>query len=331
MVKPNRFKYGSIGVFSPSSPAINEFPRRFERSIQAMDKMGLKVKIANNSHLKDGYVTTDSKSRANDLHQLLNDNEVELIISASGGFNSNSLLRYLDFDLIKVSKKPIVGFSDFTAIQLAILKHSNLITFYGPSLLPNFGEFPAPNQFMIDNFFQVLTSTKPVHYPSSNSFSDEFLFWDKEDNREFNYKKDIGWNVINDGNCQGILIGGNLDTLLALTGTEYWPDFSDSILFIEEAFTTIPKFERSIEILRQNGTLSMINGLLIGKFFQSGPISNISKMYSIVKKIDELKGKPVIGEINFGHTSPTLTIPIGIGAEINSFNNFFKLTESPVQ
>ncbi len=124
--------------------------------------------------------------------------------------------------------------------------------------------------------------------------------------------------------AKGILVGGNLSTILSLLGTEYMPDFKDKILFIEDAFTSPQKFNRDIETLKQNKILYQINGIIIGTFF------GVDMNQSCFEKIlNEYIDKPMIYNVNFGHSNPIMTIPIGISAEIDSNKPRITLLESP--
>ena len=146
--------------------------------------------------------------------------EVKAIINTIGGYNSHQLLEYIDYNLIKQNPKIILGYSDFTAILLAIHKKSELITFMGPALLPQFGEYGGMLEYTKKIFKDVLmTQNDEIRIPPSKYWTSEFLAWDIEDNRPRQLTKNEGPLIIKEGRARGSILAGNMGTMLLLAGT----------------------------------------------------------------------------------------------------------------
>jgi muramoyltetrapeptide carboxypeptidase len=333
MIRPFRFSktHHKVGIFSPSSSAITDFPRRFRRSLDALEREGCRWTLARYATGKRSYVSGTAQERADDIHQLLEDEEVGLLIAATGGYNTNGLLGYLDFDLFRKHPKPLVGFSDLTALQIALYTQTGSISFYGPSLLPTFGEFPGPAPEALESLWEAVCSTDaPPRLRPPASYSDEFLFWDKADDRPLRRRPDPGWVTLHGGEGEGRLIGGNLDTLLALAGTPYWPDFDGSLLFWEEGFGSLSRLERQLTSLEQLGVFSRIRAMIVGKMFHMEGFDP-SAFYDLVGSFSARYRLPTIAEFSIGHVTPILTLPLGIGARLTTAPAALELLEPAVR
>jgi muramoyltetrapeptide carboxypeptidase len=145
-------------------------------------------------------------------------------------------------------------------------------------------------------------------------------------------KPNQGWKIINDGTAKGRLIGGHIGTLLALAGTEYWPDMNGKLLFLEEDEGGNPKnLRRLFRQLDQIGALDEISGLLIGRIPEASGVTDELWIGSLVEDILEGRDYPVVAGIDFGHTSPIATIPIGVRAELSTENKTLMFIEPSVR
>lgn len=250
---------------------------------------------------------------------------INVLMSLTGGYTTNIHLDSINYKEVAKNPKIVVGYSDTTALLFALYTKIKLVTFYGPALIGTFGEYPDINSYTMKTFNDIMTYTDGVYtYKEPETQSMSNYFWDKEDEKDLDYYKFEGWKSNNKGMAKGILVGGNLSTILSLLGTEYMPDFKDKILFIEDAFTSPQKFNRDIETLKQNKILYQINGIIVGTFF------GVDMNQSCFEKIlNEYIDKPMIYNVNFGHSNPIMTIPIGISAEIDSNKPRITLLESP--
>ena len=158
VIRPSRFVWEEhkIGLFSPSSHAVYDFPRRCRRSINALKQLGCEVKWGTHAEGSSGYLAASAEQRAADIYQLLEDPEVGMLMATSGGYNTNGMLPYLDIQRLVQNWKPLVGFSDLTALQLGVYAKGGLVSFYGPALLPQFGEFPVPHKYSVEALLRII-------------------------------------------------------------------------------------------------------------------------------------------------------------------------------
>mgnify|MGYP001591276890 FL=1 len=226
IIKPVHLKEGDkIGIASPSS-TIKNFPRRLKRGIKALESLGLKVVLGKNAKNSQGHNAGTPEERAEEINNFFRDKEIKAIVCSTGGLNSNAILPLLDYETIKKNPKIFCGFSDITAVNLAIYKKTGLVTFNGPTVLPTFGEFGGPFDYSVKWVKKVLFQNSIIgklDYPKE--YTEEILWWEKEDIRKRKIKKSSPPVFLTEGVCEGRLIGGNLNTLCILGGTEYMPDF----------------------------------------------------------------------------------------------------------
>lgn len=250
-----------------------------------------------------------------------------MIISTVGGSNSSQLLEYIDYNSIITNPKIIIGYSDFTSVLTAITVKTDLVTYYGPALLPQFGEFEGINPYTLNYFKKNLCENiSNFEVKPSKYWTEEFLAWDKEDTKPKKYNKNKGYKLLKTGIGEGIIVGGNMGTLLSLAGTSYFPDFNNKILFLEDDPDETPgTIDRYLTQFRHFKIFEKINGLVLGRFHTN---VNFCKDYPLEKIILEAtKGYqfPIILDVDFGHTEPMITIPLGNQAKIIAQNNNTKI------
>ena len=329
IIKPKHLKIGDkVGIVSPSS-TIKNFPRRLERGIKVLENLGLEVILGKNVKNSQGHNAGTPEERAEDINNFFKDKEIKAIICSSGGWNSNAVLPLLDYDLIKRNPKIFCGFSDITAINLAIYKKTGLVTFNGPTLLPTFGEYGGPFDYTIDWFKKILFENNKIgRLDFPKKYTEEVLWWEIEDNRKRRTKLTTPPQFLTNGVCEGELIGGNLITLCILGGTEFMPNFEDSILFLEEEGESTSSVERRFFYLEQLGIFRKVKGILFGRPCCFTTDSNERTLHDILKEFGKKYNIHVVVDLDFGHTDPILTIPIGIKAKIDSVKKEIEILES---
>ena len=231
MLKPRRLEKGStIGIFTPSGPAHVIFREKYLHGIEVLKEMGFKVieGALTASQKREGYRSGSPQERAAEFMDLIRNRDVKCMISTIGGSNSSSLIPYLDFDEIRVNPKIICGYSDVTSLHMAILKYSGLSTFYGPAIMPSFGEWPDILSETKESFLAAAQSTDgyPRKLSPPTRWSNHFRNAKNDDwktiPREF--KENQGWCALQKGEASGLLVVANLNTLMTAAGTSYFPD-----------------------------------------------------------------------------------------------------------
>jgi len=317
MVIPEKLrKNDEVRVIAPSrSLAIITSDTR-EIAKSRFIELGLNLSFSKNCEVIDDFSSSSIEERINDLHDAFLDKNVKAIFTVIGGHNSNQLLQYIDYSIIKNNPKIICGYSDTTAISNAIFHKTGLITYSGPAY-STLGMLKGI-EFSLDYIKKCLFTNNPFEINNPKQWSDDAWFMDQE-NRKF--IDDEGIKIFNHGIAEGKIIGGNLCTLNLLQGTEYMPDIADAVLFIEDDELTFPEnFDRDIQSIIHQKDFDKVRGIIIGKFQKDSEMpENLLK--KIIKTKRELENIPVLYNVSFGHTTPHICFPIGGHVKIDTRDN----------
>jgi muramoyltetrapeptide carboxypeptidase len=312
VIKPYKIKKGdTIGIIAPADPVRGVCSDDvIERGYTYLRERGFKILEGESMKRLTSYHTAGSiGDRVNDIHTFLENDEVTCIMAFWGGFNSNQLLDYLDYDLIREKKKIFVGYSDVTALTTAITTKTGLVTFSGPGVI-SFAK-PQPFEYTWSYFEKMCISPEEVVVNSSNEYADDLYFL-REDSDHRILKVNEGLKIYKDSYVEGQIVAGNLQTLLALQGTEYLPIMKDKILFIEEDETSTPAHvDRFFCQMKQLGWLDDISGAVIGRFTEHSKFSCEDTFLTILDRYLKEVTYPVLYNADFGHTDPMITIPSG--------------------
>lgn len=310
---PPALKSGdTIMVVAPTGGAACVAEATAAHAIQTLKELDINVKFS--KHYKEEFLfSQDSiEKRVQDIHDAFSDPDVHGIFSIIGGMNSNQLLGKIDYELIKRNPKTFCGYSDITALQNAIYKMTGMVTFSGPHF-QTLG-IKKGNEYTVNMMRKALFERGDIAFLPSLHWSDDPWYLDQE-NR--NFRSSPGTTVINAGSASGILVGGNLSTFQLLCGTHYLPDDQEIVLFAEEDdLVNDEAFDRLLQSVTENYQ-GKLKALLVGRFQDP---SNISPL-DVKKFIDvnsHLKSIPVLSGLDFGHTSPMATIPVGARVSINA-------------
>ena len=336
MLKPPRLAHGdTIGIISPSWGGAGRYPHRVEQGIRCLESMGFKVRLAPHALSRGGFVSDTAENRASDIHVLLRDPEVKAIISAIGGDHSCHLLPLLDFDLFRNNPKVFMGFSDTTVLNLAIWSAVGLVTFNGPALLTDFAEYPRLLDYTERWFLKTVTEANPPGaIEPASAWTEEFQEWGEKKDlvRPRLLQPSEGWTWLKPGAAEGRLIGGCIESLQHLRGTPFWPDWEGAILFFETSEDKpSPETVDGILMDYQNmGVLRGIRGLLVGRPMGYSPDEKERLRQRVLERTQAF-AFPVVTDMDFGHTSPQLTLPIGCWARLDAGLKVFEITEPAVE
>jgi len=324
----------TIGVVSPSWGGAGLFPHRVQQGIRHLNSLGFRVRLAPHALNHEGIVSDTPENRAQDLHAMFADPTVKAILAAIGGDHSCHLLPLLDFDLIASHPKIFVGFSDITVLNVAIWKRTGLATFNGPALLTDFAEHPRMLRYTEAYFLKAVTGDGPIGaVEPAPAWTEEFLDWgEKEDlRRPRQLVPSEGWRWLKAGQAEGCLIGGCLESLQHLRGTDYWPDWEDAILFFETSEgKPAPETVDGILMDYQNmGVFEKLRGLLVGRPMSYSDAEKQALRERILERTRRYSF-PIITDMDFGHTAPQFTIPLGCRARIDSAAQRFEIIDMAV-
>jgi len=334
-MKGDRLRMGdTIGIASPSWGGPAAFPHRLENGIAYLESRGFRVRVAAHARSQDGFVSGTAGERSTDLHDLFSDPDVAAIIASVGGDHSCHLLPHLDFQLIARNPKVFMGYSDVTVLNVAIWKRTGLVTFNGPAIMTDFAEYPVPLDYTIRHFDRAVCSGEAMgRIEPATEWTEEMLDWRTKIDltRPRRMSDSPGWTWLRDGVAEGELIGGCVESLQHLRGTEFWPDLDGRILFLETSEEK-PSPERIDGILmdyENMGVLSQIVGLLVGRPMYYSD-SEKAELRNVVRSRTADYSFPIVTDMDFGHTAPQFTLPLGCAARIDSESRVFEVVEPAV-
>jgi muramoyltetrapeptide carboxypeptidase len=328
---PALYPGDTIGLVSPSSPDAARFPRRFARAIAELQRLGYQVKIAHGTRRDGRYTAGTVAQRLDDLHEMFSDPQVKAVMTSIGGHNANHLLEGLDYDLIAARPKLLIGYSDATALLLAIWRRTGLGVVMGPQLLPQVGEFGGCLEYSARSILHVLGPESRIGpIEPSAEWTDEMLYWDQDDTRLRSLNFNAGPYTLRAGRATGSLVGANLPTLLRLAGTSFWPNLDRAVLLLEtNGPKDIAEFDAQLTQLRHLGVLEQVSGIGLGRFPSA---TRLDRSPLLVDVVDEVMGGfngPIVAGLDVGHTDPMFVVPFGILATLTAGSRVLLTYDEP--
>jgi len=316
LLKPAVLKPGdTVGLITPSTFVSD--PDRIAAAVRTVEYFGLKMKMGQNVRKQTGYVGGTIAQRLSDLHDMFRDPEVKAVFTIRGGYGSGQLLDDIDYDLIRRNPKIFVGFSDITAMHLAIHKKTGLVTFHGPVTLSKFTGYTQ------EHFRKAMFDSKPIGSVTNPPLSDPL--WPSHTLR-----------TVKPGKARGPLIGGNLSLIASLMGTPYEIDTRGKILFIEDVGEQPYSIDRMLTQLRLSGKLKSAAGIIFGECEdcrRSDYKPSFDATFSLGEVVDNILGElkiPVLSGLTIGHTDDQLTLPLGVMATLDADKGELVIEESAV-
>lgn len=325
---PNKLQKGDkIKIIAPARSLSLLSQETVNIAVENLHNLGLDVEFSKNSKEMNVFQSSPVDLRLQDLHDAFEDPNIKGILTVIGGFNSNQLLKHINYDLIKKNPKILCGFSDITALSNAIYAKTGLITYSGMHF-SSFGILKE-NEFSINYFCKCLMQEGEFCLKPSSKWSNDEWWFDQNDRT---FIKNVGYKIINQGlkdKIRGKILGGNLSAFCVLLGTEFAPSFEENtILFIEECSEqSISFFDRLLQSIIHQPNFKNVKALCIGRFEKETKMTD-ELLEKIIKSKAELNNIAIISNMDFGHTSPMITFPIGGLCEIEIKPNLkIKVTE----
>lgn len=293
MKRPKALKKGStIGVISPASSTEKNRIKKLEKILK---NEGFNVVMGKAVYESNKYLAGTDEERAEDLNYMFKNEEIDGILCVRGGYGTPRILDLLDYETIEENPKVFIGYSDITAVHVALNQKCNLITYHGP----------MGSSDIVDGFNE-----------ESKENLEKIVFKNGKNKNLENPKKEK-FEIINKGVVEGSIIGGNLSLLVDLIGTDYEVDTKGKILFIEEIGEEPRNIDRMLNQLRLSGKLDDAIGIILGDF-NNCTTENIS--FTLDEVLDQyFKGinKPVLKNFKAGHCEPMITIPFGVKIKLD--------------
>lgn len=293
---------GHVAVLAISSPSK---PDRIEVAKKHLEEAGVRVTIAANVYKTDrSYLAGTDEERLTELNHYLRSDEYDTFFFTRGGYGAMRILDRIDYQAVVNNPRPIVGFSDLTALHQAVAVRAKLSTFHGPMLNSDFFDrlSPANDRW----FWSMLAGEAPLTHPLESS------------------------QVISPGVADGVLFGGCLSLTHALVGTpfDFW--INDGVWFWEDIEEPTYRVDRMLTTLRLSGRLKNLRGVMIGKLKECGG-GDDKELHSLFSEFFAGSGIPVIRDLPFGHFGNNLLLPIGARVRLDTGAGVIEFPEPVVE
>lgn len=299
------------------SAAPNE-PERIRFAIDTLESLGFKVKPGAHLFERDGYLAGSDAARAADLNAMFADDGVDAIWCVRGGYGASRILPLLDYALMQRKPKALIGYSDITALHMAIHRHAGLVTFHGPVA------FRALTPYSLGELKRVLWAAEtPVRLGGPPPF-------ERAEGR-VDWENRVARLVA--GTARGRLLGGNLCLMSHLCGTPYLPDLRGAILFLEDVEEAYYRIDRMLTQLWLSGALAGVAGVAFGKFTNCDPSAFFVQnrpLEDILAERCRALGVPAVAGMMVGHVENQTTLPVGCLAELDADAGTLTLLEPGV-
>lgn len=313
-VKPMALSPGdTIAFVAPAGKLDRE---RMELARDRLEEMGFRVQVPDDLYRERGYLAGTDETRAAEFMAAFADPNVKAIFPGTGNYGATRILDHLDYDTIRHNPKVLIGFSDITALHLAIHQKSGLITFHSPNPMWGLGSPNNLTEFSAEYLWRAILADR---YPAN------------AEGYSMECHKVSPMRAISPGRARGRLTGGNLSLIIALMGTPYEIDTTDRILFIEDVGERPYRIDRYLSQLRLSGKLDQAAGILLGVFSDCDPKPGEESL-TLDEVFDDYfakLGKPVIANFPAGHTRNNATLPIGAMVELDADALRFRVLENP--
>ncbi|MEX2511775.1 MAG: LD-carboxypeptidase [Cyclobacteriaceae bacterium] len=303
-----------VGLISPAAATAERIEFTFAR--EALEALDLKVKEGRHLSSRRGHLAGTDEQRAQDLNAMFSDKRVKGVICIRGGSGAARILPMIDYENIRRNPKPLLGYSDITALHNAIYAQTGLITFHGPNGTGSWNSFNVSQFRKI--FFEQSTE---IIYENEVPETDDLVV------------KENRIQVIYPGSTQGELVGGNLTVLTALAGSPYLPDFQDKILFLEDIGEEPYRIDRMMSTLMLMGVFKKIKGFVFGQCTDCTPSGGYGNLtldqlfddYILPLKIPAYRGAMI------GHIPQQFILPFGAKVRMDAEKGILELKEKIFQ
>jgi muramoyltetrapeptide carboxypeptidase len=305
---------GTIGVAAASSPFENR--SEIDRGIRWYEQRGYRVKLAPGVYARDDFVAGNAAARAHDVTSLFADDEVDVVQMLRGGYGASQVVPLLDYDVIAANPKPFVGYSDVTALHVAIRQRTGLVTFYGLGLT----SMGAPKREEQDKewFVRAMTATEPLGEVPARP-DDPYI------------------GALNSGRATAPLVGGCLWLLRETLGTPWEVELDGAILFFEDVHAPPWHIDGMLTQLHNAGKLAGVKGVVIGELHKSDASDQLEpwlrsrSMEDVFEHHLEPLGVPIIHNLPLGHGKHLCTVPLGVTATVDADARSLTLNQAALE
>jgi muramoyltetrapeptide carboxypeptidase len=277
-----------VALVAPAGPLRNE--DELAASIEHARDFGWEPVPGPNVLARRGYLAGTDEQRASDLNAALRDDSIDGVWCVRGGYGAMRILSAIDYDALLRRPKPLIGYSDVTALHAAIGARAGVVSYHGPTARASLTAFTRDSlaRATVDRRDPCGTATRAA--------------------------------TLRGGRAEGRLVGGNLALLASLVGTPYAPDYTDAILVLEDVGETTYRIDRMLRQLELSGALGKVAGIAFGQFTEGSDRDDPASLPldDVLAEAADAAGVPAVAGIPLGHVDDQWTIPLGARAELDA-------------
>lgn len=310
ILRPRALRRGDVvGLVAPAGALWR--PERVEGCVRYLEGRGYRVEVGAHALGNDGAFSGTDEERLSDLNGMLRDPRIRAIMALRGGYGTPRLLDRIDYSAVRRDPKIVVGYSDITALQLALFRKAGLVSFSGPLGAVEFAGAPDPQTE--ESFWRLVTSRRTrgrLPLP--------------EDHPLLTRQVGIG---------EGPLLGGCLSLVVALLGTPFSPDYRGAVLALEDVHEQFHRLDRMLTQLRLAGVMGRASGFLLGQFTQASaadPAHPFHDLEAVFQSVMKGVPGPILDGFPYGHVPRKVTLPWGIPVRVDGKRQTVSLLEVPV-
>ncbi|MHB1192963.1 MAG: S66 peptidase family protein [Longimicrobiales bacterium] len=314
-VRPPRLRAGdTVGLVNPAGATWNPVDVDIVR--ESFEALGLTVKVGDHVLDRHGYLAGRDQDRAADVNAMFADPDVRGIVCIRGGWGCARLLPLLDYDAVRRDPKALLGYSDITALHTALHARTGLVTFHGPVGISRW------SRFNVEWLRRVVFDAEAVTFENDKEFNPEQTLALRENRTR----------VITPGMAHGRLLGGNLTVLSAIVGSEYLPDFTGCVLFLEDVEEAPYRIDRMLTQLALAGILGRAAAVVFGNCTGCTPGGGYGSLTLDDVLVEHLKplGVPAWHGAQIGHIDEQFTLPVGAEVEVDAVAGTIRMLEPAV-
>ena len=311
--KPVCLKKGDmIRAVAPASSDLDN-PAEASKGLVKLRELGFQISLGDcvRELRASGYLAGTDRQRAEELNEAFRDDKVAAVFCVTGGYGTPRMLPYVDYDLIESKPKIFLGYSDITALHIAIHQKSNLVTFHGPMVISMGSEFSDYSEKWL---LRAVGNPEPMG-EVTNPIDGPII------------------KTITDGKASGKLVGGNLSLMAATLGSPYEINTKNKLLFVEEVDDPPYLIDRNLTALRLAGKLEDAAGIIVGEIVKSklreGEVS--LSLWDVLRDRIGGAGKPAVYGFSCGHGKHSLTLPIGVEARLDATKGALSIEENATE
>lgn len=288
-------KGDKVAIVAPSGQIGNI--EKISAGLEYLHKLGFVPVFGKHAFDQYRYMAGTDMQRAEDINVAFSDDEIKAVFCVRAAAGATRILPYIDYQTIRKNSKPLIGFCDNAALQIALFEKSDIVSWNGFLLSYDFRKTPLNKE--IESSFENLVNGRPYSVNSGTT--------------------------LRKGISEGKLICCNLSVLMKLAGTPYFPNLSGKILLLEDVHERIHKIDLMLQQLKQQPNFAKINGLIFGRFTDSTGDEEDGTIDDCLADFMEEVDVPTIKDFNFGHTDSREVLPLGGNVSLNADNCYLDI------